>query len=164
MVKTMRKRCIYILLMVLALIQCKCVCRAQEQVLMEVQQKVDVYEKEDSKSAVIGVLEEGTPVICTEGDTEEWYRISYQKISGYVLRSELEPYGDIEEIKEEFNELQEDNDEHFQAIYEEQKQKQSDRVWGSIIGALILLMFVTGICTVQKNRKNEIETKDKKED
>lgn len=128
------------------------VCAAKEQILMEIQQDTKVYEDEDTDSKIVGLLRRGTPVICTEGEQEGWYCVSYQEIQGFVQLEILDEYGDSEELSKEFQDLEEDDDARLQNLYEEEKQNHSDRVWGSIIVILLVLILVMGIYTVHKNK------------
>lgn len=127
---------------------------AGEQVLMETQKEIDIYENADKDSKVVVTLEKGTPVICCEAaGFDGWYEISYQGTEGYALCSDFDLYGDADGIDEGFRDVKEENLEQFEQMQDEQMEKKSESFWGGIMAALIVIMFAVGGVTVWRNMK-----------
>lgn len=133
--------------------------RANGQMLLETQKKVQIYEEQDTGSAVVAVLEKGTPLICTESEEEGWYRITYQDIEGYARADALDAYVESEQLDEEFDSVAEDNELRMEDLEALAKQEKSKRLWGGIMIGLIVVMvagmFASGLYAVKNNRKNK---------
>ncbi len=131
-----------------------------EQILLEIQKDTFVYESPAKDSKTLAALEKGTPVICMKTDLEAWYEITYQEIRGYVKAEDLGLYGAAKEIDDEFEAIEDEDEQLYEAVYEKQRQNKSDLFWIGVMAVLIVMIFVTGICTVIKNNKKDMSDKE----
>ena len=133
-----------------------CAGEADSNMLMRTQEKTRVYEERDKNSGIITELEEGTPIICTEIYEDGWYKIIYQDVEGYILQETTDNYIDQEQLDAEFADIAEENDFRLETIDMLMKQEKSEHIWGTImlllIGALVVGMFISGICVLRSNR------------
>lgn len=123
-----------------------------EQLLMKTNVKTDVYEEQNENSQIVVVLDKDTPILCTGSIEEKWVFVTYQEYSGYVLTKNIETYAD-ESLDKEFVNVHENNKLIFEEIIVAQKQHNSDLLWGSIIIALLVLIFLIGIFSALKKKK-----------
>ena len=122
-----------------------------EQLLMKTNVKTDVYEEQNENSQIVVVLDKDTPILCTGSIEEKWVFVTYQEYSGYVLTKNIETYAD-ESLDKEFVNVHENNKLIFEEIIVAQKQHNSDLLWGSIIIALLVLIFLIGIFSALKKK------------
>ncbi len=131
-----------------------------EQILLEIQKDTFVYESPAEDSKTLAALEKGTPVICMKTDSEAWYEITYQEIRGYVKAEDLGLYGETKEIDDEFEAIEDEDEQLYEAVYEKQRQNKSDLFWIGVMAVLIVMIFATGICTVIKDNKKDMSDKE----
>lgn len=125
-------------------------------ILLEITQDTQLYEQPDTQAAVVGTLEKGTPVFSVEASKENWCKVSYQELSGYVPISTIRIYNS-EELEQELKQAGESNKLLFEEIEYVKTQKQEKIMWGSVIVVLVAAMFTVGIASaVLKNKKGKI--------
>lgn len=132
-----------------------------EQILLEIKKDTFVYESPAEDGRTLAALEKGTLVICVKTNSEAWYEITYQEITGYVKAGDLGLYEEAEKIDDEFETIQDEDEQLYEAVYEKQRQNRSDLFWIGIMTVLIGMIFLTGICTVVKNNKKSVPDKEK---
>lgn len=125
-------------------------------ILLEITQDTQLYEKPDDQAAVVGTLKTGTPVFSVEPSQENWCKVSYQDMSGFVPISTIRIYNS-EELEQELKQAGESNKLLFEEIEYVKTQKREKVMWGSVIVVLVAAMFTVGIVSaVLKNKKGKI--------
>ena len=138
--------------------------------LMEISEQADVYEQANGQGTVLATLEVGTPVISAEdinmsGTGEEWCKVSYQNITGYIQLKQLKQFI-ADDVEEQFDKVSNMNKLVFEEIEYEKSQNSQKLVWGIVIAALVIAIFAVGIVSAvyrNKNEKNMQESDEKEE-
>lgn len=129
-------------------------------ILLDVLQDTNVYEEKDTNSVVVATLPAGRPVFSKEASEEQWIRISYQDITGYVLLENVAIYGD-EELDAEFEQIASLNELLVNELEYVDLQKKQKITWTLIIGALVIAIFAVAIVSAVMKNVHEIEKKEK---
>lgn len=95
-------------------------------------------------------------VIVLECDDSQWCKVAEGEYEGYVEKSFLAYCTDLEELKEEFDNLEEEFIYMLEEYLEIQRQEKMKRFWGIIIVALVIAIFGVGIfSTLRRNNEHE---------
>lgn len=94
--------------------------------LQQTTKDVEVKESPDQNSNTVSELPAGTGVIVYGEPQNSWSQIEYAGVNGYIESSALKPYivGSVEELEQEFEDVQEDT---LQAIDEYETEQQSEQ-------------------------------------
>ncbi len=157
----MKKKIMIVLVAaVLTLMSAMSICAAEfagTMSLMEATEDVKVYDS--PKGNEVAELPAGTAALVVEETEDGWVRIMYQDIAGYVQSEQLKVFGDTEALDDEFG----NNDVAYKLVFEEyeveQKQQKNEMLWGAILIAIIVLIFVTSILSAIKKNREEMKYK-----
>lgn len=148
---------VFFILLIAMRIQAKAAEEIPENSLWQISRNVEVKEEAAESAEKVGNLEKGTPVIVLENVEDNWCKIQYQEILGYVQRDCLEAYGieQSEALEQEFMQVQEENIQ-FEDEYDlEQEQVKSTDIWKAMIIVFIVAIFGIGIFSALKGNKED---------
>ena len=131
---------------------------AEENMLVEVIQDISLYETPSEESAVLGNLFAGDPAICVEQAKDGWIKISYQELAGYT-RVENVRMPNNEELKQEFEQIANQNALLINELEYTELQKKQKTTWGIIIGVLVVAIFAVGIASAMMKNIHDREQK-----
>lgn len=128
-----------------------------ENSLWQISQDVGVKEQAAESSEEVGDLKKGMPVIVLEKAEDDWYKIQYQEIAGYVQRKFLENYGAAQDgaLEKEFIRVQDENikfEDEYELI---QEQKKSIDIWKAMVIVFIVAIFGIGIFSAIKRKPDD---------
>ena len=153
------KKLIVIALGMVLLLGCYAQAEETEQMkMMEVISDTQVYEKPGNvgdEARILTDLKAGTPVIVLDTSDTVWYEISVNHQTGYILAGNLKPYGDVEVLDKEFEQIAQENEMEFYTLMAELEHRRQAWIWGSIIAVLVIAIFAIGIISAVKNAKED---------
>jgi hypothetical protein len=124
-------------------------------ILLTISSETDVKEKPDKDSQTLGTLSEGTPAISLEAPDNGWIKVKYQDLEGYVLVTSLNAVTADDEMRQEFDEIENEYRLNFEKLEYEKSLNRQKLVWGIVIGGLVIVMFILGIITGLDNKKRK---------
>lgn len=130
-------------------------------ILLSLMQDTTLMEEASETSNPVGTLQAGTPVISLEAAADNWVKVMYQDLSGYVPVSAVR-IQDTAALDAEFEEISNEYRLVFEVIEYQNTQKKQNLMWGGVIVVLVAAVFMAGIVSViDSNRRKAAQHKKK---
>ena len=126
--------------------------------LQQTVKDAQIKESPEDNAKTLREIEEGTGVIVYGEPQDSWSQVEYDGAKGYMESSALEAYmtdDDVEELEEEFDDVQEETVRTVEETELIQKSKRTSMIWGIVIAVLVAAIFVVGIVSAIKKDKGE---------
>lgn len=133
---------------------------AEENMLIEVIQDINLFETPSEESTIMGNISAGTPAICAEKASNGWIKISYQELSGYTKVENVRMPND-EELNQEFEQIANQNALLISELEYTELQKNQKTTWGIIIVALVIGIFAVGITSAMMKNIHDREQRNR---
>lgn len=151
-----------------------CICglttRAQEQVpdttesgqitelnqIMTATEDIEAKELPDESSQTVHSYQSGDSIFVT-GETEDgWYQVRYQDTIGYIPAAQTDEMElDVEALDAEFEAELEEGIMFVEEVERQRAENKRTIIWGTVIGILVIAIFVVGIVSAVKGRDME---------
>lgn len=129
-----------------------------EGTLQQTVKAAEIKEEPDEDSDTLALLEKGTAVIVYGEPENSFSRVEYQGTLGYIESDALEQYQAeiFDDLEQEFQNIEEETLRTVDEYELLQKERRTSRIWGSVIGIIVIAIFIVGIISALKqNREKE---------
>lgn len=124
--------------------------------VMVTQQETEAREQPKETSPVIERFTIGTPILVTRVVDENWYEISFQEQTLYIMKSNLQQTIENAELEQEFQQMEEEGAMVITAVEQYRQDRIRSRIWAGVIILLVIGIFAVGIVGSVKS-KNELK-------
>ena len=123
--------------------------------IMATTEDADMYSEPDENAAVVMSFSKGSQLLVVRQENNAWYLVQYQKNTGYMRIAQIGEVLQDNSLNQEMQDYEEMDTNFANEVNIERNERIKSRIWGGVICALIIIVFVYGIFSSFRAKKRK---------